>query len=279
MMAHTLHRPALTLGLALAATACAAPTGPPTPAAGPGPATVVSFSYGTYKDWGTVVADAACDGHPVRFEGSGYVGSRHVAIWLQGAMQSFFPGQLAQGRPPGAVLVGEADVVDGKVTFERTFGPSIGPTSDGGTMSLSPGSRYGWLVVSTDAATGEVPPGADFLAVTIPERPCLTVGAPARLTVAPATFCAGTPVTIAGDGFKPGEVVLQLWKPYKPASGEFNTGKGPPQEFTFGQATANANGHFSYAWTAQVDRGGSYILRALDAGRTRLTSLELTPCP
>ncbi len=67
------------------------------------------------------------------------------------------PGQLEGGRVPGAVLVGESDVVDGRITFMRRFAPAIGPTSDCGTMALTPGGRYGWVVVAdVDGLTRKV---------------------------------------------------------------------------------------------------------------------------
>lgn len=257
------------VSMAALAWGCAAPLTPPASTAEP---TVVAFSYGPYKDWGTVIADAACSGIPVRFEGSGYVGDQHLAFWLQGANQHFFPGTVEQGRVPGAVLIGEGDVVDGKVTFTRTFGPRIGPTEDGGQMALSPDGSYGWVVVADGAFSS-------YLAVTIPPRPCLSTAIQPHLAMAPTAPCAGTSVTITGVAFTPGSVTLQLWKPYQPAPGELDTGKGPPEERSLGEVTADAGGSFSFTWNADVVKGGQYILRAFDQGRTRLTTLEFGACP
>jgi hypothetical protein len=262
------------ISVAVLAWGCASPTTPPeTPVPAPTVSpTVVAFSYGPYKDWGTVIADAACSGTPTRFDGSGYEGYHHVAFWLQGANQHFFPGTVEQGRVPGAVLIGEGDVVDGKVSFTRTFGPRIGPTEDGGQMTLLPGSNYGWVVVGDGAFSS-------FVAVTIPPRPCFSTAVQPHLAMTPTAPCAGDQVTITGVAFTPGNVTLQLWKPYQPAPGELNTGKAPPEERALGEATADAGGSFSFAWPADVVKGGQYTLRAFDQGRTRLTTLDFTACP
>lgn len=245
-----------------------------TPADAGGEPVVVAYDHGTYKDWGTIIADAACDGRPVRFEGGGYTFYRHVAIWLQGAGTSWMPGgPLDGGRVPGAVLLGEADVVGGRIAFTRRFAPAIGPTSDCGTMALTPGARYGLVTVADGAFSS-------FMAIDVPTRPCLAADVPPVLRLTPESPCGASTVAVAGEGFAPGPVVLQLWKLYVPAPGEFYSGKAPPQETALGEVAADADGRFTFTWTPALEAGrGRYVLRALDRGKTRLTTRELETCP
>jgi hypothetical protein len=230
---------------------------------------IIDFD-GNYKDWGTLFADAACSRETYTFDGRGFAGARHVAIWLQGASQNFFPGQLENGRVPGAVLLGESDVLNDHITFQRTLGPAIGPTEDGGSMPLVAGASYGWVVV-TDGAS------ASYSRIEMPAKPCLALDPLPKLNVS-GVVCAGSAVTFTGEGFAPGPVILQLWEPYQPAPGEFDSGKSPPRESQLGKLQADATGHFAFAWTATVVPGGKYLLRVLDRGRTRLTTMDLKVC-
>jgi hypothetical protein len=168
------------------------------------------------------------------------------------------------------VLLGESDVLNGHITFQRTLGPTIGPTEDGGSMPLVAGASYGWVVVADGAF-------ASYRGIEMPPKPCLALDPLPQLNVS-GTVCAGSAVTFTGEGFAPGPVILQLWKPYQPAPGEFDSGKSPPQESQLGKLQADAAGHFVFVWMATVVPGGKYHLRVFDRGRTRLTTVELKVC-
>lgn len=242
---------------------------PPTPS--PVVATV-TLNASDQPNWDTALANAVCPGGTTKFVGGGYQTYKHVAIWLQGASQHFFPDMsLENGRIPGAVLLGESDVVDGQISFTTQFGPRIGPTESGGTMPLAPGNQYAWIIVGDGK-------GSSYQSFTMPAAACLSADTTPRLVLSPTTVCSNTPTALSGDGFEPGPISVQLWKIYQPGPGEIVTGKGPPEEHTLGQTQADASGHFSFAWIAGVVPGGKYRLRVFDRGRTRLTTLDMPVC-